>query len=326
MAFTDQYVYFEPDDNYYNTNKNVEDLSYADLVDQVQRNNVFSAEQAQKQMDFQKEMFERSIDFNANQAAIDRAFQQESADRAMAFSSAEAQANRDWQTQMSATAHQREMADLKASGLNPILAANNGASTGAGATATSAQAAGYGASSPGSPSGSKAEADKNGTAAIASLLGKMLDNQVEREKMTVSAENAKEVAAMYTAATQYAAELAMMANEYSADRHYEGTQYSSDTSYAMNMNNPLNVLGHELGNFVGALGNYGQSATTSGYAAQSLADYAANLGKKLAEKISGSESSKDRIERYIDTGGTGTKSGITVKDSSIKTWLKNLFQ
>lgn len=53
-----------------------------------------------------------------------------------AFNATEAQKNRDWQTTMSNTAHQREMADLEAAGLNPILAANQGATTGAGATAS----------------------------------------------------------------------------------------------------------------------------------------------------------------------------------------------
>lgn len=54
------------------------------------------------------------------------------------FNQESAEKNQDWQQMMSGTAHQREVADLRAAGLNPILSATGGrgASTPGGAQAT----------------------------------------------------------------------------------------------------------------------------------------------------------------------------------------------
>lgn len=211
-------------------------------------------------------------------------------DKAMEFSAKEAAKNRDWQKMMSDTAHQREIKDLQAAGLNPVLSAmgGNGAAVGSGATAQSS-----------SGSGQKGEVDTSLSHGMVSLLGSMLSSQTQLAQTAMSARSNEAIAeknnsmqhliaeltgqyslarqqmageyglkqtGISAAASRYMAELSSAASRYGSDQALAASKYATDVGssdktegrktdlWKTILTNPQAAAGAVLGELFGADG------------------------------------------------------------------------
>lgn len=128
-------------------------------------------------------------EFNARQAEIDRQFQQ----------------------QMSSTAHQREVKDLLAAGLNPALSVNAGAST---------------------PSGAQASADTSITSVFGNMAQAAMSTASQLAGVIASNKTSIKSTKISAKAQRYSANRSAEASKYSADRSAEASKYSAQLSYA----------------------------------------------------------------------------------------------
>lgn len=234
----------------------------------IKANNKLIEKQSAKTLASYNAQQEKLIAANnaAQQDAI--SYAETSAANNNAFNAQQAQKQMDFQAEMSNTAHQREVKDLLAAGLNPILSANNGAST---------------------PSGASSSADTSATTLKAQYALQKLQagvalkqtqmqiqsaqkmakwsNDLNRELSYASLSNSKDIADIQAASSMYGAQLASSASRYGAELSSSASRYATD-----NPNNPYMYL------LKGLLGD-----------SSSAGDTAKTVARKIAQKTTGFE-------------------------------------
>lgn len=190
---------------------------------------------------------------SAQLAAEQRDWQERQNALAMQFNAQEAAKSRSWQEYMSNTAHQREIKDLKAAGLNPVLSAmgGNGAAVTSGATASGVTSA-----------GAKGEVDTSANAALVQILGSVLSAQTQLQTANVNARTQEAVADKYTAMEKLVAQIGADASKYGASMSYAASKYATDQQI-LNPNGPWGFL-REFIKTVAGDGSSGSGLGSSG--------------------------------------------------------------
>lgn len=247
--------------------------------------------------------------WSAGQAQIQREWQEQQNAKAMMFNQNEAAKNRNWQEMLSNTAHQREMRDLMAAGLNPVLSAmnGNGAFVGSGATAQGVTS-----------QGAKGDTDMSANGAIANLLGSILAANTQIEAANINARTQEAVAEKYTAMEKIVAETAAAASRYGADTHAAAFRYGADVSagasrYHSDKAAAASMYGSDAARIAAIFGATEAASASRYHADQAAAASRYGSDKSFAASKYGTDTDYDIKNQYGNNQLTGVAGWIAQK-------------
>ena len=181
-------------------------------------------------------------------AAANTAQSQAFAREQMKFNAEQAAIDREWQEKMSNTAHQREVKDLIAAGLNPILSTGgSGASTPSGASAV----------------GASGQVDMSYSSALAGYASTLVQSAAQVEVARLSAAAALGSAATSASASRFSSVMSAWSSQYIA-KNYPNTLWGYISSATGGTDN---LFGQLFKNLISPFfGSYSNSPRGRSYA------------------------------------------------------------